>query len=58
MLMIFRVGKHSMECAKKVAGLFPEINSKSIGVIRKKLREALDEDYRLIDDIVKRILKD
>ena len=47
-----------MECAKKVAGLFPEINSKSIGVIRKKLREALDEDYRLIDDIVKRILKD
>ena len=30
----------------------------SSGVIRRKLRDALDKDYRQIDEIVKKILKD
>ena len=53
-----KLAKLGIECAKKVIVLLPEIKSKSTGVIRRKLREALDKDYRQIDDIVKQILKD
>ena len=52
------LSKLGMECAKKVIALLPKIESKSTGVIRRKLRDALDKDYRQIDEIVKQILKD
>lgn len=52
------LAKLGMECTKKVKSLLPQINSKSTGIIRKKLRDALDKEYRLIDDIVENILKD
>lgn len=51
------LSKLGMECAKKASKLLPKIESKSIGVIRKKLRNALDKEYRQIDEIVKQILK-
>ena len=51
------LSKLGMECAKKASKLLPKIESKSIGVIRKKIRDALDKEYRQIDEIVKQILK-
>lgn len=52
-LKLSNLGK---ECVEKVEVLLTQRNSKSTGVIRRKFRDALDKEYRQIDDIVKDIL--
>ena len=47
-----------LDCARKVKTLLPSIKSKSIGTIRQKLRESLDDEYIKINKIVKKLLED
>lgn len=45
-----------LKCAKKINPKIPSLLTKSVGVTRRRIREFLADEYKIIDDAVKAIL--